>query len=43
MVMKVIEPTISSFESRIASNRLYVDKTEYIYKLVTGPSEEEII
>ncbi|MDD3162763.1 MAG: ATP-binding protein, partial [Sphaerochaetaceae bacterium] len=35
--MKVIDPTISSFESLIAGNRLYVDKTAYIYKLVTGP------
>ncbi|MDD2233192.1 MAG: AAA family ATPase [Sphaerochaetaceae bacterium] len=35
--MKVIDPTISSFESLIAGGNLYVDKTAYIYKLVTGP------
>ena len=35
--MKTISTSISTFSNLIASNYLYVDKTEYIYKLVKEP------
>lgn len=35
--MKVIDTSHSSFESLISQHKLYVDKTSFIYKLITGP------